>query len=490
MAFVLLLLTAAALCAQSGDPAQKAREARELVVAGKAEEAIPIYLELARAAPNDAGILVNLAIAEFKARRFRDAAGHAEAALKLQPDSLAANLFLGSSYTQLGEHARAVPPLEKVIAAQPNDRNARVMLAEALLALDRFDESALQFRRASALAPENPGAWYGLGRALEALAGRAIQQLEIASPDSAYWHALAGEAYVKQRRYGSAFDAYRRALAKSSTLRGIHAGLAAIYRRTGHPDWAAIEEQRERDIPPPDCGTAKLACDFAAGHYREIAESPGRTPETLYWASKSYATLAHQAYDRLAQLPLSLETHLHNAMASDADGLYRQAAGEWRQALKLAPDNIHAQTGLAWSLYRGGDHAAALSLLTGFIKSRPDLRDLHFLCGASLLNLDQPEKAIPYLETAARLDPHFLPVQAALGHALLLGGKAADAIPHLKAALPSDEDATMHFQLLRAYQLTGQTGLARQALTEYQDARNSSAERKKMEEAGFITPPQ
>ena len=489
MRFVLLLLTAVTLCAQLPDPAQQARRARELVVAGKPDEAIPIYLELARAAPNDAGILVNLCIAEFKARRFRDAAGHAEVALKVQPDSLAANLFLGASYSQLGEHARAVPPLEKVIAAQPNDRNARVMLAEALLALDRFDESAQQFRRASELAPENPGVWYGLGRALDALAGRAFQQLEITGPDSAYWHALAAETYLKQRRYGSAFDFYRRALATFSSVPGVHAGLATIYKRTGHPDWAAIEEQRERENPPPDCGTAKLACDFAAGHYREIAATPGQTPESLYWASKSYTGLAHSAYDHLAQLHPSIESHLHGAMTYDAEGLYQQAAAEWRQALKLAPDNFEAQTGLAWSLYRSGDHAAALALLTEFIKSRPTSRDLQFLCGASLLNLDQPEKAIPFLETAARLDPPFLPVQAALGHALLLAGKAADAIPHLQAALPSDEDATIHFQLQRAYQLTGQTDLARQALTDYQRARTSSVERKKMEEGGFITPP-
>ena len=489
MRVVPLLLTAAALFAQPGDPVQKAQKARELVIAGKPEEAIPIYLELARVAPNDASILVNLSIAEFKTRRFRDAAGHAEAALKVQPDSLTANLFLGSSYTQLGEHARAVPPLEKVIAAQPTERNARVMLAEALLALDRFDESAQQFRRASELAPGNPGVWYGLGRALEALAGHAFQQLEIAGPDSAYSHALAAETYLKKRRYGSAFDSYRRALAAPSIVPGIHASLAAIYRRVGHDDWASIEDRRERESPPPDCGTAKLACDFAAGHYREIVESPGQTPEQLYWASKSYSALAQQAYDHLAQLPPSMETHLHGGRTFDADGLYQQAAAEWRQALKLAPHHLNVRTGLAWSLYRGGDHAAALALLTEFIKTIPDSRDLQFLCGASLLNLDQPEKAIPYLQTAARLDPSFLPSHAALGHALLLAGKAADAIPHLQAALPSDEDATIRFQLLRAYQLTGQAGLARQALTTYQEARRSSAERKKMEEGGFITPP-
>src|SRR5690349_536977 len=98
MRFVLLLLAAAAAYAQPGELVQKARQARDLVLAGKPEEAIPIFLELARAAPGDAAILANLSIAEFKAKRFRDAAGHAEAALKLQPDSLAANLFLGSSY--------------------------------------------------------------------------------------------------------------------------------------------------------------------------------------------------------------------------------------------------------------------------------------------------------------------------------------------------------------------------------------------------------
>jgi tetratricopeptide (TPR) repeat protein len=363
------------------------------------------------------------------------------------------------------------------------------MLAEALLALERFDESAAQFRRASELAPENPVVWYGLGRAFDALAARAFQRLEITAPDSPYWHALAAETYLKKRRYGSAFDSYRRALAAPSPLRGLHAGLAAIYRRTGHQDWAATVDQRERDTPPPDCRLARLACDFAARKYREITDSAGQTPESLYWASKSYAELAREAYERLAQLPPTLETRLHSAKTYDADGLYQEAAAEWRQALRLAPDNVEAQTGLAWSLFRGGDFAAALPLLTEFIKTKSDSRDLHFLCGASLVNLDQPDKAIPYLETAARLDPLFLPAQAALGHALLLAGRAADAIPHLQAALPSDEDATVHFQLLRAYQLTGQTALARQALTAYQEARTSAAERKKLEEGGFITPP-
>jgi hypothetical protein len=40
-------------------------------------------------------MLLNLAIAEFKARRYGAAAEHSTAVLRLKPDSLAANLFSG-----------------------------------------------------------------------------------------------------------------------------------------------------------------------------------------------------------------------------------------------------------------------------------------------------------------------------------------------------------------------------------------------------------
>jgi len=201
---VLLLLASSALWAQPEDAAAKAERARGLVVAGKVEEAIPLYRELARAYPNDTAILVNLSIAEFKARLYRDAAGHAASAVKLQPDSLAANLFLGSSYVELGEYSLAIAPLNKVVTTQPQERNARLMLGEALLNLERYEEAETQFQKARALAPENPKVWYGLGRTFEALSESAFRQLENANPDSPYWHALVADLFLRQRRYGSA----------------------------------------------------------------------------------------------------------------------------------------------------------------------------------------------------------------------------------------------------------------------------------------------
>ncbi|MEO8127952.1 MAG: tetratricopeptide repeat protein, partial [Bryobacteraceae bacterium] len=107
--------------------------AEQLVAAGKLEEAIRIYKDLAKADPANPNLLLNLSITEYKSKHYHEAATHAAAALKLQPDLLPAQLFLGASHLELGEFARAIQPLEQVIAANPRERNARLMLGEALL---------------------------------------------------------------------------------------------------------------------------------------------------------------------------------------------------------------------------------------------------------------------------------------------------------------------------------------------------------------------
>jgi len=59
----------------------------------------------------------------------------------------------------------------------------------------------------------------------------------------------------------------------------------------------------------------------------------------------------------------------------------------------------------------------------------------------------------------------------------------------LKAALPRDEDASVHFGLLRAYQLAGRTEQAVQAKVEYQKALRAAETKEKLEDGGMITAP-
>src|SRR5205823_13709069 len=62
-----------------------------------------------------------------------------------------------------------------------------------------------------------------------------------------------------------------------------------------------------------------------------------------------------------------------------------------------------------------------------------------------------------------------------LHDALPISGRVMDAIPHLKAALPTDDDGSLHYQLAQAYQASGQHGLATKTLAEYETIQRSAA---------------
>ncbi len=90
---------------------------------------------------------------------------------------------------------------------------------------------------------------------------------------------------------------------------------------------------------------------------------------------------------------------------------------------------------------------------------------------------------MPYLEAAVRLDPKLLPARASLGLTYARTGKPAEAIPNLTAALEVDEDGSLHYQLARAYQATGEPEKAKQFLKKYQEIQQQSADEKKDLEA-------
>jgi len=165
---------------------------------------------------------------------------------------------------------------------------------------------------------------------------------------------------------------------------------------------------------------------------------------------------------------------MHKAEVLDSEQRWGEAAAEWSEALKLGPQNADVRIKAAWSLYRLRDHERTLELLKPLL-AQAGKPDIPFLYGASLLNLQQPEKAMPFLKDALRWDPQFLPARAALGQALLQTGKPAEAIPLLESAIGTDQDGSLHFQLFRAYQLTGQPAKAGEALAGYQRLRASLA---------------
>ncbi len=482
--FILPLFLFVAIFAHAQPPglAQKSAQVKQLMQAGRFAEAVPICEELVKALPANPGLRLNLGMALQMSGHAREAIPEFERVLKMDPNNLPASVSLGMARLETNDPANAINPLERALKLDPANVNARGMLAGALLGVGRASEAEVQYRKLAQAAPNDPKVWQGLGHSYEALAQQAFDQLTKSAQGSPEWLVLVAESRMVRRQYRSAFFFYKQALEKQPRFRPALAGLAAVYRATNHADWAAAEEAKEKSLPPPDCIHEKPECEFSAGRYLAAASAP-----SLYWRSRAYDELARDAFAKLGALPESVELHAIKAEIAASQGRHLDAAGEWRAARKLEPNDTNLELSVASALHDAGDYKGALAILTKVNQKAPDIE---YLIGNSLLRSEQPEEAIPHLEAALRGAPKLLPAQAALGSAYVTVGKPAAAIPHLQAALAADDDGSLHYQLARAYQAAGDTAKAKQAMKQYQQiqARNESEKRDLEEKTQIVAP--
>jgi len=491
-----ILMVSAVLPQDTGQLEVQALQARarETLEAGKYSEAIPLYEQLIKLLPDVPGLKMNLGMAYYLAGRYRESIPPLESAVKAgQPELLPASIFLGSSYVITGQSRKAIPILKEYVERKPADSRGREALADAFSSLGRRAEAAEQYRKLAELRPDSTKAWYELGKAYEALAAQAFERLQRIAPDSAYVLALIADSRVVTRQYRSAFFFYRKALEKNPRLRGIHVALSRVYRATGHADWATAEEQKEIQLGLPDCQTEKLVCSYLQGQMLEVAQTGQslKTAEGYYWASQAFNQLAVEALSRLAALPESVELHRLRAEVHDNQGEHLEAAREWRKVVEMSGGSPAAQRNLALSLFLAKDHQAAKVLVDRFLKQEPQSSQWNYLAGEIFLAREQAREALPFLQRAVKNEPDFLPAQASLARAYMALERPADAIPHLERAIANDSDGSLHYQLGRAYQRTGNLERARTALQKYQEIqRKNREETARLEQEAEIRAPE
>lgn len=290
------------------------------------------------------------------------------------------------------------------------------------------------------------------------------------APESGYVLALLGETKIKDRQYTAALFAFNEALKRQPLLRGMHSALAEVYSAMDKPDLAKRAEDEERKRPAPNCSVEKLYCGFNAGRFDEVIKlaSQRKTPENLYWLVRAYNELSIQALSELQHFPDSPEMHEIKAGILAEQRKFRDAADEWREVARLNPAHPTAHYEYASALYLSGDFKTVLPDLRKLLAAEPGSPELNFFVGDSLLQTEQVEEALPYLETAVKKRPSLLPAHASLGFAYARLGEPAKAIPQLKLALSLDHDGSLHYQLAKAYQATGQAALARAMMAKYQ----------------------
>lgn len=452
--FGLCALFSFALQAQSPELAGKSRRGKELMAAGRYADAVPVYRELVQAVPGNPGLLLNLGMAYHMAGQDRDAIREFARVLKLQPAAYPALMMSAVSHMRLGEPAAAIPLFGRALAINPKEAEARSMIADALLMTGQTARAIPHLKIITAASPQNARAWYGLGRAYEQVAQESYEKLLKAAPNSPYTIALLGEARLRQGKLNSAFALFKQA----GDLPGVHTGLAEVYEKSGHSDWAATERMREKSLPLPR------------------ATKPG-TPEALFHTVRTNNQLALNAFQKLSALPESAELHELLGEMYRNQGKYMESMTAWDRARELAPqDDTRLKREYAATVYLSRDYGWAMALLREAVEREPNAADLQFMLGDALLNQQETEQAVEHLRKAVELDPAFLPAHAALGRAYGQLGKLAEAAPHLEKALPTDTDGALHYQLSRALQAAGQTERAQKMLARYKELQAEAQE--------------
>ena len=483
-------LLAVALPAQQNNLAEESRQANSFMARGDYEKAIPLYKHLVQAVPGNAGLTLDLGLAQHMAGHSREAAPLFETVLKSQPRNIPALSSLASCRLELNQPALAIPLLQQLLTIDPSKRDTRGMLAGAFMGVERFADAAEQYRKLTASGEPDARPWFGLGRAYESLAAANFARLEKIAPESAYVLELIADSQATRGQFRSAFYFYRQAAAKKADLPGLHQGLAKVYEQTDHKDWAQQEVDREKNLPAADCSHHPRACDFAKGKYLEAAHPPLSTPEDLFWSIKTYNQLALSAFTQLGHLPESPEIHGLKATLLQQHRQYKESAAEWKLALNLDSGNKDLRSEWEAALFKAQDYQTLLPLLQADIPATPDSTELNYQLGDCLLELQQAEAAVPYLRKVLQRSPQFTAAHASLGLALMQLGRAQEAIPELEKSLQLDDTGQLHYQLSRAYQIAGQPDKSKATMEKYQaiQGRNQQQDETLSKEAQITAP--
>ena len=240
-----------------------------------------------------------------------------------QPQDVALRLSAAYLYVEKGRFDEAINQGQAVLQVSPDDFRALQLIGMAYLSKQDRAQAITYFERAVALNKDNPMA-------------KASRQL-------ASLHFYLGRAYLEDSRVDEAIGELSAAVDSDSTNADALQLLGDALLAKGDSAGAIGPYQRALRLVP-DFGEAygglarayDLAGDAAGAGYARamVAYSQGDNEQAL-----------GQLQGLLGQWGEHAELRLGLAMAYERGGQRDQALGEYREAVRLAPDSIAAQRG-------------------------------------------------------------------------------------------------------------------------------------------------
>ena len=338
-------------------------------------------------------------------------------------------------------------------------------LGTLLLAAEYLDAAEACLLAARAAAPAERRWPYYLGhlykdRADHAASARAFEATLALAPDDVPTLVWLGEAHLAQGRPEAAEPVFERALAQQPGLVAALWGLgrAALAQR----DYARAVERLEGVLAAePEATVAEYSLAMA---YRGLGD-----------LDRARAHLARRG-DREVVLadPLMRElgAALRSASAYESSGVralereeWEAAAGYFREAIAVAPDDPSPRHRLGTALFVLGDPQAAQEQFQAAIRLSPSFAQAHFSLGVLMASAGRFDAALARFTAAVRHDPAYVEARLVLADMLRHSGRTRDALAHYARVARLDPGvAEAQFGRALALVQLGRYGEARDAL--------------------------
>jgi len=363
-----------------------------------------------------------------------------QAAVDAAPRTSEAHRLLGLAHLANEDVNRGLAELKTAISLDASYERPRIDLARALFDRGQYGDANAVLADTLTALPESGRARYLLAltyqrqgnydRAMEELVRAAA--LEPLLGLNSVFQSL-GALRRSQQDYEGAIDAFSRRVSLVPNDAAAHHELAEMYFRVGRLDEALAEHTVALMLDPRRAesyvGVAQV--HLRAGRFAEAAAAAMRATE-LAAADKEARYVLATALLRLGRADEG------NRELQEYQRLQDAATARQQRQFEIAALRRDATVSAA-----NGDHARAVALFRKALDAQPG-------------------------DPAAELD---------LGLALLRAGQAADAIPHLTAAVTPASPPDVHRHLAEAYAAAGQTEDSRRERALYAQARQDALRR-------------
>ena len=388
--------------------------------------------------------------------RYPEGLAMAQAAVKMDPQSLTGQFVLGRARSVTGDRAGAIDAFKEVLRLNPRVGAAQTELARLNLAAGKTDEGIQFAREAIKTQPKVADPRILLVRGL--IARRDIERattemgpLTRALPDDPTVRALNGTLFALKKDSAGARREYEHALQADPGQLDALGGLSALDVQAGKLDTARQRIKIQLERSPKNAPLLLLAArtdlqaqDTAAAeqHLRGvIAADPSIMPayELLARTYLQQGRLdeARKEFEHIAERePNSVGAHTLVGIIYNMQNRLDEAEKAYRRALDSGPAAPVAANNLAY-LYADRDHnleeALALARAAAVnLKDNPAVMDT---VGWVYYKKGEPNLAIPQFEASIQKDPQAAGYHYHLGLAYAKAGQAAKAKRALNEAL-------------------------------------------------------